>query len=72
MDARVKPAHDDFLRGDSCAPYAASTSTSSESSSALMVSVASSEIAAPSRALTLTPLTSTLPALDRRVAPLAD
>ena len=47
-------------------PYAASTSTSSESSSAVIVSFASSRIAAPSRALTRTPLTSTLPAAGTR------
>ena len=63
MDARVKPGHDESgvaLR------YAASTSTSSESSSAVIVSFASSRIAAPSRALTRTPLTSTLPAAGTR------
>ena len=45
---------------------AASTSTSSESSSAVIVSLPSSRIAAPSRALTRTPLTSTLPAAGTR------
>src|SRR5207247_944867 len=41
---------------------AASTSTSSESSSAVILSRASSRIATPSRALTRTPLISTAPA----------
>jgi len=46
--------------------YAASTSTNSESSSAVIRSFASSRIAAPSRALTRTPLTSTAPAAGTR------
>lgn len=46
--------------------YAASTSTSSESSSAVMISFVSSRIATPSRALTPMPLTSTLPAAGTR------
>src|SRR6267378_7111589 len=46
--------------------YAASTSTSSESSSAVIFSFASSRIATPSRALTNTPLTSTLPTAGTR------
>src|ERR1017187_4615173 len=47
-------------------PYAASTSTSSESSSAVILSRASSRIATPSRALTRTPLISTAPAAGTR------
>ena len=47
-------------------PYAASTSTSSESSSAVIFSLVSPDIATPSRALTLTPLISTLPAAGTR------
>ena len=46
--------------------HAASTSTSSESSSAVIVQRASSRIATPSRALTRTPLTSTAPAAGTR------
>src|SRR3984893_953264 len=46
--------------------YAASTSTSSESSSAVIFSFASSRMATPSRALTRTPLTSTAPAAGTR------
>ena len=52
--------------GEVSVAYAASTSTSSESSSAVIVSFASSRIAAPSRALTRTPLTSTLPVAGTR------
>ena len=66
MDARVKPGHDDLEGVAERSAYAASTSTSSESSNALIVSLVSSEIAAPSRALTFTPLTSTRPAAGTR------
>ena len=64
VDARYKAGHDAF-RGVEV-DYAASTSTSSLSSNAVIVSFASSRIAAPSRALTRTPLTSTLPAAGTR------
>jgi len=56
VDGRDKPGHDRESR------YAASTSTISESSSAVIFSLSSSRIAAPSRALTRTPLISTDPA----------
>jgi hypothetical protein len=62
VDARDKPGHDDR----ESEPYAASTSTSSVSSSAVIFSFASSRIATPSRALTNTPLTSTLPTAGTR------
>src|ERR1700732_4526024 len=68
MDARVKPGHDNLLCGRSLVTaYAASTSTSSESSSAVIFSFASSRIATPSRALTRTPLISTVPAAGTRL-----
>src|SRR3984893_377197 len=67
MDARVKPGHDNLLCGRSLVTaYAASTSTSSESSSAVIFSFASSRIATPSRALTRTPLIFAEPASANR------
>src|SRR5437899_720740 len=62
--AGTTPGHDG--EGASALRYAASTSTNSESSSAVIVSFASLRIAAPSRALTRTPLTSMLPAAGTR------
>jgi len=66
VDARGKPGHDECGAYLVLCDQAASTSTSSESSSAVIVSCASSRIAAPSRALTRTPLTSTAPAAGTR------
>src|SRR5450756_1274817 len=66
VDGRDEPGHDDREILVSDERYAASTSTSSESSSAVILSFASSRIAAPSRALTRTPLISTAPAAGTR------
>ena len=66
QDLRHDLILDGFVRGVAGLPYGASTMTSSESSMAVILRMATSLMAAPSRASIRTPLTSTAPEAGTR------